>query len=34
MNEISVAEMEQRSKNFLIDIVKNYSQFHSHQEWL
>ena len=27
MNEFSVAEMEQRSKNFLIDIVKNYKVF-------
>jgi len=27
MNEFSVAEMEQRSKNFLIDIVKNYRIF-------
>lgn len=27
MNEFSAAEMEQRSKNFLIDIVKNYKIF-------
>lgn len=27
MSEFSVAEMEQRSKNFLIDIVKNYKVF-------
>lgn len=27
MAELSVAEMEQRSKNFLIDIVKNYKVF-------
>ncbi len=27
MNEFSVAEMEQRSKKFLIDIVKNYKIF-------